>query len=374
MASSLYIHIPFCATKCYYCAFNTYAFHKAQATTYLQALCTEMKCYAPVTAPLRTIFIGGGTPSILSASALTQLFVDLHTYFDVQPGAEITVEANPGTVDKEKLKVLQDAGVNRLSFGLQAMQDETLKQLGRIHTVADFLHSYHLANQCGFDNINIDLIFALPKQTLQAWQSTLTAVLALEPSHISAYNLVIEESTPFHEWWRAGKLRLPVEDTEADMFEYAIDTLTGHGYEHYEICNFARSGCSSLHNLVYWNNQAYIGLGAGACGYIDGVRYSNMREITHYTNALRQGIKPISDSECLTGRGEKAETLMLGLRKREGISLKDYRCRFGETPEVEFGQLLEKWIELRLLKASATHLHLTTRGFFMSNELFVELL
>ncbi len=374
MASSLYIHIPFCTTKCYYCAFNTYTFHKVQAMAYLQALQIEMELYAPMAAPLRTIFIGGGTPSILSTSDLTQIFANLQTYFDRQSDTEITVECNPGTVDREKLKILQGAGVNRLSFGVQAMQDETLTQLGRIHTVADFLQSYHLAHECGFENINIDLIFALPKQTLETWQHTLTAVLALKPAHISVYNLVMEEATPFYEWWKSGTLHLPTEDTEADMFQYAIDTLTRHGYEHYEICNFARPNRFARHNLVYWNNQAHIGLGAGAYGYIDGVRYSNMRGIINYMDALRQGIKPIADSEKLTGRAEKAETLMLGFRKREGISLVAYRTRFGELPKVEFGELLEKWKSLKLLECSTTHLRLTARGLFIANELFMELL
>ena len=282
MASSIYIHIPFCATKCYYCAFNTYAFHKEQAKVYLTALRTEMELYAPETDPLQTIFIGGGTPSILSADSLTQLFADIHQHFQITPNAEITVECNPGTVDDEKLRVMRDNGVNRLSFGLQAMQDDTLKQLGRIHTVDEFLQSYRLAREGGFENINIDLIFALPDQRMEAWHHTLNEVISLEPAHISAYNLVMEETTPFYEWWQAGKLHLPSEDTEADMFQYTIETLTAHGYTHYEICNFARPNRAARHNLVYWDNQPCIGLGVGACGYVNGVRYSNIR-VSHLT-------------------------------------------------------------------------------------------
>ena len=203
MASSVYLHIPFCATKCYYCAFNTYAFDKKQAKVYHLALGEEMALYAQEAAPLKTIFIGGGTPSILSAAALARLFADLRARFQICADAEITVECNPGTVDTEKLRVMQGAGVNRLSFGLQAMQDETLQRLGRIHTVADFLQSYQLARDCGFDNINVDVIFAIPRQTMAEWQHTLTEVISLEPAHISAYNLVMEEATPFYEWWQA---------------------------------------------------------------------------------------------------------------------------------------------------------------------------
>ena len=374
MASSVYIHIPFCATKCYYCAFNTYTFHKEQAKAYLTALRTEMTLYASETQPLQTIFIGGGTPSILSANALTQLFADIQQHFHITQDAEITVECNPGTLDNEKLSVMKDNGVNRLSFGLQAMQDETLKRLGRIHTVAEFLESYHLAREHRFENINIDLIFALPDQTMEAWHHTLNEVISLDPDHISAYNLVMEEETPFYEWWQAGKLHLPSEDTEANMFQYTIETLTTHGYTHYEICNFARRDRYARHNLVYWNNQPCIGLGAGACGYVNGVRYTNIRGIAPYINKLSKGNKPIADTERLTGHAEKAETLMLALRKREGISLEDYQNRFGEDLEVAFEDILKKWINLQLLEQTATHLRFTDRGRFLANEVFVGLM
>ena len=373
-ASSIYIHIPFCATKCYYCAFNTYTFHKEQAKAYLQALRTEMELYVSETEPLQTIFIGGGTPSILSANALSQLFADIHQHFHITPDAEITVECNPGTVDNEKLSVMKDNGVNRLSFGLQAMQDETLKQLGRIHTVAEFLESYHLAREHRFENINIDLIFALPDQTMEAWHDTLNEVISLEPAHISAYNLVMEEATPFYEWWQAGELHLPSEDTEADMFQYTIENLATHGYTHYEICNFARPNYYAKHNLVYWNNQPCIGLGVGACGYVNGVRYTNIRGIAPYISKLSKGNKPTADTERLTGHAEKAETLTLALRKREGISLEDYQNRFGEAIEVAFEDILKKWIDLQLLERTATHLRFTPRGLFLANEVFVELM
>ena len=373
-ASSVYIHIPFCATKCYYCAFNTYTFHKEQAKAYLTALRTEMELYTSETDPLQTIFIGGGTPSILSADTLKRLFTDIHQHFQITPNAEITIECNPGTVDSEKLKVMQANGVNRLSFGLQAMQNEMLQQLGRIHTVSEFLESYRLAREHGFKNINIDLIFALPEQEMAAWHDTLNEVISLEPEHISAYNLVMEEETPFYERWQAGELHLPAEDTEADMFQYTIETLTSHGYTHYEICNFAKPNHFAKHNLVYWNNQSCIGLGAGACGYVNGVRYTNIRGISPYIDALRQGNKPIADTERLNGQAEKAETLMLALRKREGISLETYQNRFGEEIKVAFGEILNRWVDLRLLEQTDTHIRLTDRGLFLANEVFVELM
>ena len=333
-----------------------------------------MELYAPDTEPLQTLFIGGGTPSILSANTLAQLFTDIHLNFTIRPDAEITVECNPGTVDAEKLSVMRDNGVNRLSFGLQAMQDETLQQLGRIHTVSEFLESYHLAREHDFENINIDLIFALPDQAVEAWHHTLNETLALEPEHISAYNLVMEEETPFYQQWQAGELHLPSEDTEADMFQYTMDTLTTHGYTHYEICNFARPNHFAKHNLVYWNNQACIGLGAGACGYVNGVRYTNIRGIAPYIKALQQHNRPIADTEHLTGNAEKAETLMLGLRKREGISLEAYQNRFGEGIDDAFGKTLSKWVDLHLLEQTNTHLRLTDRGLLLANEVFMELM
>lgn len=374
MPSSLYIHIPFCTTKCYYCAFNTFSYDKEQAKTYLDALSAEMCLYSSQIAPLETIFIGGGTPSILSANALDQLFADIHLHFQVRPGAEITVECNPGTVDVEKLGVMKNAGVNRLSFGLQAMQDETLQQLGRIHTVSEFLHSYSLARKHDIDNINIDLIFALPNQTIKQWQYTLLETISLEPEHISAYNLVMEESTLFYDWWNAGKLVFPSEDTEADMFQWTIEFLTYNGYTHYEICNFARPNREAKHNLVYWNNQEYVGLGVGACGYVDGVRYTNIRGIPPYIKALRQHKKPISESELLIGYAEKSETLMLALRKREGIRLTDYEKRFDEDIEVAFGNIINKWIDLELIEQNKTHLCLSQRGLLFANEVFLELM
>ncbi|RKU25524.1 coproporphyrinogen III oxidase [Candidatus Poribacteria bacterium] len=372
--TSLYIHIPFCATKCYYCAFNTYSFHKEQANAYLDALSTEMQIYTPQTSQLQTIFIGGGTPSILSANSLDRLFTDIYTKFQISTDVEITVECNPGTVDAEKLGVMKKAWVNRLSFGLQAMQDEILHQLGRIHTVNEFYDSYHLAREFGFDNINIDLIFALPEQTMEMWQFTLTETISLEPDHISTYNLVMEESTPFYDWWKNGDLILPSEDKEADMFQYTIDTLIKNGYLHYEICNFAKPNQEVKHNLVYWNNQEYIGLGVGACGYIEGVRYTNIKGIPPYIQKLRELKKPIADTEILTGKAEKAETLMLSLRKREGICIRDYTLRFGESIDVEFGEVIQKWKDLELLEQTQTHLRLTDRGLLLANEVFVELM
>ncbi len=371
---SLYIHVPFCATKCHYCAFNTYAFHKEQARQYLGALRSEMELYRLDSDGLRTVFIGGGTPSILSAESLERLFKHLHAVFEVNGAAEITVECNPGTVDRQKLEVMRSRGVNRLSFGVQAMDDATLKQLGRIHTVDEVLRSYDLAREVGFDNINLDLIFGLPDQTVGGWKDCLKEVVALQPEHISAYSLMLEEGTVFYESWRTGKLQRLSDEIEAEMYHLAIDTLVRHGWKHYEISSFAKPSCVANHNLAYWDNRSYIGLGPGACGYINGVRYSNIRGVQDYVKSLEQGGKPIADFEQLTGRDEKAETIILGLRKRDGIRKEDYRRRFDESIEDEFGDVLDKWIGRDLLEWKGENLRLTRRGLFLANEVFVDFL
>jgi len=374
LPSSLYIHVPFCATKCYYCAFNTYAFHKEQADHYLDALRAEMVFYGPKSQGLRTIFIGGGTPSILSVDALDRLFGDLYSHFQVCDDAEITVECNPGTVDQQKLEAMHAAGVNRLSFGVQAMEDATLRQIGRIHTVSEAIESYQLARRLGFENINLDLIFALPDQTVDAWKHSLSKVIALGPEHISTYNLMLEEGTAFFESWQAGKLQRLSDEIEAEMYNLTIKTLISHGYEHYEISNFAKPHCAAEHNLVYWHNGPYVGLGPGACGYINGVRYSNVRGVQDYINCLAQGKKPIADSERLTGRNEKAETIILGLRKKEGIREADFQSRFGESIKGEFSDVVEKWVKLNLLEWKNERLRLTRQGFFLANEVFIDFL
>ncbi len=371
---SLYIHIPFCTTKCYYCAFNTYAFHKEQAQSYLNALSTEMALYAHSSPPLKTIFFGGGTPSILSAATLDCLFAELQSLFQICPDAEITVECNPGTVNREKLQIMHSAGINRLSFGVQAMDDAILRQIGRIHKVSDVVQSYQLARETGFDNINLDLIFALPNQTIAQWKSSLQAVIAFQPEHISTYNLVLEEGTAFYEWRQAKKLKLPPNELEADMYELAIEMLTYVGYEHYEISNFVKPSHEARHNLVYWNNEPCMGLGVSAWGYLNGVRYSNIRSLTDYVDCLAQYKKPIAYSERFTGRDEKAETVMLGLRKREGIQCNNYQRRFGEPIDAEFGEVIEKWTNLKLLEWKNGSLRLTGQGLMLANEVFMDFL
>jgi len=372
--TALYIHIPFCATKCFYCDFNTYPFHKERADAYLNALQIEMNAYAPMVVSLQTVFIGGGTPSILSPNSLKKMFTNLQENFHIETDAEFTIECNPGTIDAEKLAVMRDSGVNRLSFGVQAMDDGILQQIGRIHSVNDVLSSYQIAREHNFDNINLDLIFALPEQTLDQWQYSLDKVIDLEPDHVSAYNLTLEEGTKFYDWWNAGKLVLLNNELEAYMYQLSIDRLTQAGYLHYEISNFAKPGCDVKHHLTYWDNGPYIGLGAGASGYIDGCRYTNVRGIPEYIEQVGQVKKPIVYRESLIGIQERAETIILGLRKRDGICFDRYQKLFGQPITREFEQTINHLVELELVDTSNNHLRLTDRGLMLANYVFTEFL
>ena len=372
--TALYIHIPFCATKCFYCDFNTYSFHKEQADVYLNALRLEMNVYASVSASLQTIFIGGGTPSILSPKSLGEMFEGLQENFQIQVDAEVTIECNPGTIDAEKLAIMRDSNVNRLSFGVQAMDDDILRRIGRIHSVNDVLNSYQMAREHNFDNINLDLIFALPEQTCDQWQYSLDKVISLDPDHVSAYNLTLEEGTKFYDWWDAGRLVLTNNETEADMYQLSIDRLTQAGYLHYEISNFAKPDCDVKHNLIYWNNEPYIGLGVGASGYIDGCRYTNVRGIPEYIEQTGQVKKPIVYRESLIGIQERAEMIILGLRKRDGICFDRYQKLFGQPITREFEQTINHLVELELVDTSNNHLRLTDRGLMLANYVFTEFL
>ena len=372
--TALYIHIPFCATKCFYCDFNTYSFHKEQADAYLNALQIEMNAYAPMGMLLQTVFIGGGTPSILSPNSLKKMFTNLQENFHIETDAEFTIECNPGTIDAEKLAIMRDSGVNRLSFGVQAMDDGILQQIGRIHSVNDVLSSYQMAREHNFDNINLDLIFALPEQTLDQWQYSLDKVINLEPDHVSAYNLTLEKGTKFHDWWNAGKLVLPNNEIEADMYQLSIDRLTQAGYLHYEISSFAKPDCDVKHHLTYWDNEPYIGLGAGASGYIDGCRYTNVRGIPEYIEQVGQVKKPIVYRESLIGIQERAETIILGLRKHDGICFDRYQKLFGQPITREFEQTINHLAELELVDTSNNHLRLTDRGLMLANYVFTEFL
>ncbi|MFH1239302.1 MAG: radical SAM family heme chaperone HemW [bacterium] len=375
----LYIHIPFCKSKCLYCNFGSTALSDIKTTKvdllrhYLTALKKELEYY-PYSA-VRTVYVGGGTPTVLEADDLADLLDFCRQHFKINPEAEISVEANPGTLNENKLSILKKAGVNRLSLGVQSFNGRLLKEIGRIHTAREVLDNFRLARDIGFDNINIDLIFALPGESFQEWQNDLKKAAELTPEHISVYNLTLEEGTELYNRWQAGQLEKASNDLEAMMYEEAISFLTGEGWHHYEIANFARPGRQSRHNNIYWKNEEYIGIGAGATSYIDGVRYTNTRIPEMYIKKVlaRTGSDEdkefpypwVEELEKLDGKKKLGEAVMLGLRIREGIKL---------THEIQenFSRQIEELIEKRLLEKKDNNLKLTHQGLMLANQVYQE--
>lgn len=321
-----------------------------------------------------TVFIGGGTPTVLSERELAQLLEGLHRHFPLPAGLEFTVEANPGTLSPAKLETLRRGGVNRLSIGAQAYQDHHLERLGRLHRFRHVVESVREARKAGFDNINLDLMFALPHQTLAEWEETLEAALSLEPEHLSCYSLIIEEGTPFGRLWAQGLLPVVDEELEAAMFQLAMERLQAAGYRHYEVSNFARPGRECRHNLIYWTNGQWLGLGPGAHSQWKGRRFANWRLPARYAKSLlEEGSLPVETSEFLTLHVQMEDELILGLRLREGISLSRFAARFGRTVWEVFGRALERAMGLGLLETDGDRLRLTDRGLMVANAVFVEL-
>ena len=278
----LYVHIPFCAKKCFYCDFNSYEItRKDEKSIYIKNLIKEMEFYKEeiVGKDIDTIFIGGGTPSILNENEIKFLFNDIKNNFNIKKNAEITMECNPGTLTLEKLRVMKECGVNRLSIGLQAVQNHHLNYIGRIHTYEEFEKNYNQAKEVGFENINIDLMYALPNQSREDWMESLEKVVKLNPTHISAYSLILEEDTELFNMYERKEFKLLDEDTDIEMYEYTINYLKSNGYNQYEISNYAKEGYECKHNILYWKCKNYVGLGASASGFLNGARYSNLCDL-----------------------------------------------------------------------------------------------
>ncbi len=308
----LYLHIPFCHARCGYCDFVTFTGKEDQRDRYVTALCQEIHAYP--SQPASTVFFGGGTPSVLEGSHISQMLHTLQAHFALDPDAEVTMEANPESITPEKLDAWRKAGVNRLSIGLQAYEDGLLKAMGRLHTVQEFETAYQAARAAGFDNLNIDLIYGFPGQTLEAWKATLSASISLEPEHLSLYALGIEEHTPF------GAAGVEVNaDLQAAMYAAARERLPAKDYQQYEISNFAKPGKECRHNLIYWRGQNYLGLGVGAVGCVDGLRWENHKNLLSYYKDIKAGRLPRQSEEPLCLKTQKFERLMLGLRLREGL-------------------------------------------------------
>lgn len=375
----LYVHIPFCVKKCAYCDFLSAPAGGKEVHSYTDALISEIRARGEECKNycVSTIFLGGGTPSVLSGEDTARIFHSLRESFDIRDDAEITLEANPGTVTDKKAAAWKAAGVNRISIGLQSANDGELKLLGRIHTFRDFLKTWELVRGAGFDNVNIDLISAIPGQTVQSWESTLRTAAELEPEHISAYSLIIEEGTLFYDLYGEKKDAfppLPDEDEERAIYQMTKEILREYGYHRYEISNYAKEGRECRHNLGYWERKEYLGLGLGAASLMGEYRFHNTADMQKYMRAHEENATEtvVEDREKLSVEDQMEEFMFLGLRKTEGISLEDFRSAFGKDIREVYGGTLKKLENQGLLSRSGKNVRLTERGIDISNYVFSE--
>lgn len=376
MDLGIYVHVPFCPRRCRYCDFPAQVHREDRAERFLRGLETEVRLAAPLIAGRSPVscYLGGGTPTVLSARHLEALLALLGESFPLVPAAEFTAEANPETVAPDKLRILRERGCNRLSLGVQAWDDRLLAFLGRGHTVADARRAYRQAREAGFGNVGVDLIYGLPGQTLLQWKETLRQAAAWEPEHVSAYSLEVLEGTAFARWEREGRFaagdrRLPDADAVADMYLAAREILTGAGYEHYEISNFARPGFRSRHNQLYWRNQEYLGLGPGAHSHLRGRRRANTPRMDEYLSHLAAGRLP-AEEEPLDERRQMSDTVILGLRLLEGVPLAEFRLRFGRDLRDVWGAEVEGLSALGLVEVAGGALRLTERALPLANQVF----
>jgi len=366
---SIYIHVPFCQKRCIYCDFATFTGQDHQMPAYVAAVEQEIERRAGELGrpPAQTVFFGGGTPSLLSPALLSRLLAAVDRRFTLDPRAEITMEANPGTLDEAALREVRALGVNRLSFGVQSLNDATLEVLGRIHSAQEALDAFAMARRCGFDNVSGDLIYALPSQEMADWQATLNGLLALDLPHLSLYALTPEEGTPLWKALERGALSLPVGDRAAEMYEWARDQLAAHGYHHYEISNWAKPGWESRHNMAYWVQTPYLGFGVSAHGYDNGERRGNVRGLAGYLRRIEQGRDPAATVEQIDARRAQSDGMIFGLRLIDGIERAVFRRQHGVDP-------LEVWPgEIALLRAQGMlrvtpdHIALTREAHLLGN-------
>ena len=362
--TSAYVHIPFCTQICYYCDFSKVFIKNQPVDSYLEHLLREYRSYD--IQKLRTLYIGGGTPTALSAQQLETLLDGLTRELDLSVLEELTIEANPGDLDEDKIAVLKNSAVNRVSLGVQTFDDKMLKKIGRSHLEKDIYENIDRLKLAGFDNISIDLIYALPGQTMEQVKDNVAKAIALDIPHMSLYSLILENHTVFMHRMRRGKLPLPKEEVEAEMFEYIIAELERAGFEHYEISNFSKPGFESRHNLMYWDNAEYYGIGAGASGYVNGVRYKNHGPIRHYLKAVEEGNARINE-EHLSLREQMEEEMFLGLRKKSGVSMKRFEEKFGTSFEDLYGQVVRDLCHQGLLQVEGQQIRMTKKGLFLGD-------
>lgn len=376
MVQSAYIHIPFCHHICHYCDFNKVFFKQQPVDEYIEMLIKEMKhaTNSRKDEPLKTIFIGGGTPTALSASQLDRLLEGITEVLPSDQLLEFAVEANPGELSIDKLNVLKNAGVNRLSIGVQSFDDELLKNIGRVHRKEDVFRTIQQAEKVGFHNLSLDLMYALPGQTVEQFKETLDIAFTLNVKHFSAYSLIIEPKTVFYNLMQKGKLSLPPQEHEAIMYELAMEEMERHGFKQYEISNYSIPGYESNHNLTYWNNEYYYGFGAGAHGYVNAVRTSNVGPIKKYMEKIDEIGEAFQSQHRVSKEEEMEEHMFLGLRKVAGVSKESFFNRFSVSMEDQFGKQIHQLVEQELLVNNAQAIYLTHKGKLLGNEVFQEFL
>lgn len=374
-SAGIYLHIPFCTRKCGYCDFNAYSGYKdATKARYVAALCREITLRGDKSYTVPTVFFGGGTPTVLAAGDLVRILDTVREHFTVDDDAEISTEANPSDADEGYLRILRGAGFNRLSFGVQTFDDRLLKMIDRVHSGKDAERAIVAAKAAGFRNLSIDLMFGLPRQTVADVDASLARAFALDVPHLSVYGLIVEERTPFWARRERGKLPLPTEDAEAAMFERVMERTATAGYRRYEISNYAKSGYESRHNQIYWRNEPYFGLGAGAAGYIGGARTLSEPHPVRYADLCLAGTLPTVESETLSPADTMGETMMLGLRLADGVNLSGFAARFDTTIAERFGEAVARNIERGLLEQTNTHLRLTERGVLLASDVMADFL
>lgn len=372
----IYIHIPFCQSKCYYCDFISFANSNKEIQHYVNYLIKEIKMYKNLLKDysIKTIFIGGGTPSYLKPKYIYNILNYIYKNFNGKGVTEITIEANPGTLDDEKLKIYKEAGINRISLGVQSLDDRLLESIGRTHTSKDFYKSFEKIRKIGFNNVNVDLIFGLPNQTLEDCEKSLREMVKLDLEHISYYSLILEENTLLEKWHKEGKIILPDEELEREMYYLGKDILKNNGYKHYEISNFAKEGYESQHNLFYWQLKPYIGFGLSSHSNLNNKRFWNYSKLKDYYYTIDNGKFPIAGNEYINREMEIAEYLIMGLRLIDGIDKNDFSSRFNTNVENIYENVLIKHKENGLLDIDEKNIRFTTKGLDLSNKVYVDLL
>lgn len=372
----IYIHIPFCKQKCYYCDFVSYSNKCSEVKEYIESLKKEIEEFDFSNYKVTSIYIGGGTPSYIDSIYIVEILSELKEKLKCNliefKDIEITIEVNPGTVDTKKLNDYKKLGINRLSIGLQSTKNDILKKIGRIHTYQEFLEIYKLARETGFKNINIDLMIGIPGQKIGDLKNTLQDIIKLEPEHISVYSLIIEENTPIEKMLENGEIKLPDEDLERNMYWYVKNTLELNGYNHYEISNFAKLGKESRHNLNCWNQEEYIGFGVAAHSYLNGIRFSNTINVEEYIQHIENNRKEeniqIEESQSLEDK--KNEFMMLGFRKIQGVDIARFKEKFIDNPIFLYRENLNKLVEEGLIEVDLNHIKLTNKGIDLANLVF----